>query len=276
VSNDRQVIGPVSVKSSSGGGFYRLPADTKSFRYALIRAVDLLGQGASSPRTSPGDLFVGWADPAASPKVTAGNPQPGDNAFLAQRRIPVGASAMIDLGSDDTHPMWIAATQWYSFDAWVELDVEPFFDAIWTPATHSPGDRTVYVTNPLVGHDWSTGLTEAGRIIAVTAKLTTNATVANRIPQLQIQDANTLPLAWGQNGPNQPASSAYTYLWRALANDISVTTFPRLEMPEMVVDTNDNYAGTYPNAGPALVAAVTSGLQTGDQWSNIRITYRPV
>lgn len=118
------------------------------------------------------------------------------------------------------------------------------------------------VANPAAGAEWTFAFTSTKALIAVTAVLATSATVANRQPILQITDNGGHVIAQTVGASPQTAGQTWTYSFfpgatQTGANGRLLAPIP----PNIVVATNWS------------IQTVGSGLQAGDQWSGIVLTF---
>ena len=116
--------------------------------------------------------------------------------------------------------------------------------------------------NPAAGADWQTNPNQASQLIAVTATLVTSATVANRLPALQLKDNAGHVLAQLPAQAVQAAGATIIYVWGqnqpyTVANGLSLAPVP---------------AGIV-MAANWTVGTSTTALQVGDQWSAIVATF---
>lgn len=123
---------------------------------------------------------------------------------------------------------------------------------------------TLQVPSPAAGADWSfvPSQTDHCRLFAVTALLTTSATVANRRPALALADLNALTYYSSDCEYPQVASLAVRYSWAwGASNNVptALVTGERCSLGLPRIDLR-----------PAdTVESVTLGIQAGDQWSSI-------
>lgn len=118
------------------------------------------------------------------------------------------------------------------------------------------------VGNPAAGADINAGNASTAKLLmAVTATLTTSATVANRVPILTIFDASGRILFQSAPPPALGASTAMPYCW-APGLPVGAGSPGVLPLPSGLV---------VPATG--FVRTVTSGIQAGDQWSLVVIIY---
>jgi len=122
------------------------------------------------------------------------------------------------------------------------------------------------VANPAAGAEWSFTTFNPARthLLSVRGLLTTSAVAGNRSARIRFSDA--LGNVIGDFGParTQAAGRAYTYngAVNAQGADDTTTAFesyfaiPRLQL-----------------GGAYTVGSITAGIDAGDQWSNIRLTY---
>jgi len=126
--------------------------------------------------------------------------------------------------------------------------------------------QTFAVTNPAAGSDFSHSFSLEGcqELTAISATLTTSATVANRTPSFYV-NINGVQLLYVANpSAAQTASQAITYLiapYQIAPGPL--TGFSFLSMPNGISYGRGSSSGV-----------VTSGIQVGDQWSSIRISGR--
>lgn len=137
-----------------------------------------------------------------------------------------------------------------------------------TPAT-SPSagaglTAATTVANPAAGADWAytvpAGVQQT--LISVRAVLTTSATVANRFPVLRITSPTAQILADVSALAAETATSTVTYVWMAGAPANNVNNVQQMALP----------TGLRLLPG-STIQTITSGIQAGDQWSAITITY---
>ena len=128
---------------------------------------------------------------------------------------------------------------------------------------------TESVPNPAAGADWSftASATDKCLLLAVTAKLTTSATAANRRPALELEDQNDLTYWTGDAGFPQVASLTVVYSWARGASIPPPTAVADAErialpLPWLRLQPNDT------------VESATAAIDAGDQWS--AIAYRAV
>jgi hypothetical protein len=124
--------------------------------------------------------------------------------------------------------------------------------------------RTVIPTAPIAGADWQVTV-PAGVIWtlqSVTAQLQTSATVANRIPDLQIQDASGNIIQHALAGVAQTAGLTDTWSWSP--GSVTSTVLGTL-------NTVNLPAGLRLSAG-WKVRTITANLQATDLWSSIFVS----
>jgi hypothetical protein len=137
-------------------------------------------------------------------------------------------------------------------------------------SVEGPGNiHAVQYATPGTGHDWgeTDGLNTRRRLIQVTAKLTTSATVVNRVPQFQVLDnlLNVVGTYW--NNEVQTANSPFFWTWSAapVAN-VGVSSVQNVGLPPGLILPN-GYS----------IQVTTTGLDTnaatGDKWTLIFATY---
>lgn len=135
---------------------------------------------------------------------------------------------------------------------------------MWSPA------RTLQLPNPAAGSDISTAVDPADRVrlLAVTAVLTTSATVANRLVGLRFQDVNGLTYFEQDLEADQAASRVIRYSWArgagvsantALTGEVSLTG----GLPWLMLEADDR------------LETNTRNIDAADQWSDIVIRYEP-
>jgi hypothetical protein len=133
--------------------------------------------------------------------------------------------------------------------------------------TEGPGFLTGFpVTNPGNGLDWALNVIggERWKVRSFNATLTTSATVANRQPQVKINDLGN-NLFFGNPSGNIPASTVAQVTGSAAPQfAATVTTDIMVPIPP------DLYLTGTPGA-LMTIGVVTAGLQAGDAWSNIRL-----
>lgn len=121
---------------------------------------------------------------------------------------------------------------------------------------------TQAVANPAAGVDFTTNSAGTRGLLAVFATLVTSATVANRLPALQVVDGAGHVVASLPASSVQAAGLTETYLW-AVGNPFSSgqnANFAPLPSGLVVAPT-------------WTVKAVTAAIQATDQWSNIVLTF---
>lgn len=122
------------------------------------------------------------------------------------------------------------------------------------------GIQVYEVANPAAGSDWSYPFRFGGRILAVAAQLATSATVANRIPSYQLTDRTGVPI-----------TAAYTSVAATASSTLLVTPGGTggLGPSGGVLGLSEPFTTFYDTDW--TLKSVTTALQAGDQWSNIRI-----
>lgn len=118
------------------------------------------------------------------------------------------------------------------------------------------------VGNPAAATDWTANPTAAGELIAVTATLTTSATVANRTPALQVLDAGAHILLNVPAATALAASLTGTYTWMVGGPYLGANNNNLAPIPAGLV-----IPATF------TVKAVTANLSAGDQWTNIVLAF---
>lgn len=120
----------------------------------------------------------------------------------------------------------------------------------------------VQLGNPVAGSDWTTGIGATNALIVVTAQLVTSATVANRLPSLQLIGPGAIVVASLPASSVQAAGSTETYVWGVGLPFTSGQGVNLVPIP----------TGIVLGLGWTLRTS-TSGLQAGDQWSAINVTF---
>ncbi|HWY55752.1 MAG TPA: hypothetical protein VNZ03_14890 [Terriglobales bacterium] len=120
--------------------------------------------------------------------------------------------------------------------------------------------RIITLASPAVGLDWSAPVpaTARWRVNAVQAQLATSAVVANRVPHIIITDGQAHTVYNVPSLTNQVAATTFVYS----AGATVVTAF---------FDSAVVMALPYPlkMLQNWTIASLTTGIQAGDQWSNI-------
>lgn len=128
------------------------------------------------------------------------------------------------------------------------------------PALLGVASTVVNLANPAAGADWVNAPGAGKNLLVVRARLVTSATVANRLPQLQIvSGVNAL---WVSPAlPAQTAGLTLDYFWYPGA-------------PTSTAVSGQMYAPmpTVPLGAGWTVGTSTAGLQAGDQWSFLLLT----
>jgi|SRR5215472_13024530 len=140
------------------------------------------------------------------------------------------------------------------------------------PANARGGRKSQTYGAPAAGADISvtTATSASMRPTAISATLTTSATVANRIVTLKFTDFGGAVIwqsASRLSGASaQQASTTWTYQWGAVlgyeetvAYPIGTGTESTTSIPDIVIN------------GGGLIQTVTSGLQAADQWSGLTV-----
>lgn len=125
-------------------------------------------------------------------------------------------------------------------------------------STAGPGVvHAIVLTTPAAGADFSfvAGVTQRLRVQAFTATLTTSATVANRIPRLQLKDQAGRLVS--QSPPNVVQAAGTSVVYSAQPGQITTTTDTA---------TNTWSLPSTPTITGLTLATSTPGIQTGDQW----------
>ena len=127
---------------------------------------------------------------------------------------------------------------------------------------------TIPLVSPVAGADWSFKPTQTDQcvVMAVTATLTTDATVAARLPAIAYTDQSGLVCLSADCGQPQAASLAVTYTW---AREFGLGLFAApingqrvsAPLPDAWLQPGDT------------IGTKTFGIDAGDQWSNIVIRY---
>lgn len=116
--------------------------------------------------------------------------------------------------------------------------------------------------NPAAGADWSFVVVTARQLLAVTATLVTSATVANRTPQLKIATPTPVTVLLTGLLPAQAASATVVYQWyQGAPTSGAAGATETTGVPPVVPGVN------------WTVGTSTTGLQVGDQWSAIVLTF---
>ena len=124
--------------------------------------------------------------------------------------------------------------------------------------------KTVQVAQPGAGLDWSVTV-DGGEIwipVSIAAQLVTSAVVANRDPRLEISNSDGT-IAYVATNAAEVASLTHRLCWvrgyGAVTNDTTghVHTYPLPDVALMPGET---------------VASVTTNIDAGDQWKNVRVT----
>ncbi len=125
------------------------------------------------------------------------------------------------------------------------------------------GFLTQTIGNPAPGADWTFTIPTAQRWLILTAsgQLATSATVASRIPRIQITDTGGT-VNW-QSGPSQTIPASTTAQVSAGAGQVTVTTD--------AVSVNQAIPGIALMQGAEIIRVSTTNIQGADQWSNVRI-----
>lgn len=116
--------------------------------------------------------------------------------------------------------------------------------------------------NPAAGADWASAQGATRQLISVFAQLVTSATVANRLPALQVVDAAAHVVLKLPAAAVQAAGATETYVWGvslpfSSANNQNLTPLP----------------GGLVVANGWSIQTVTAALQAGDQWSAIVLAF---
>ena len=128
--------------------------------------------------------------------------------------------------------------------------------------------QTVSVGNPAAGADWSYTTSYPARLLHVGAVFTSSSTAATRYPQLNfpgIGNANAYDAMPAGSGIT--ASQAFNLQWR-LGFGAAYQMSGANTWAASFADYGVLPAGT-------VIASSTSGLQAGDQWSNISLLLEP-
>jgi len=117
-------------------------------------------------------------------------------------------------------------------------------------------------TNPAAGADWTfvEGLGTRIQIISIRATFVTSAAGANRIPHLQVIDTNANVVFEVAASAAQVAATTVQYSWTAGVQPTSNDGAAIAPIPSnlwLILNTQ--------------LKTVTTAIQAGDQWSNIRI-----
>ena len=126
--------------------------------------------------------------------------------------------------------------------------------------------RSITGATPGAGAEISETVPTGARwqLIALTARLATSATVANRFATLKITDATPLILFWADPPEAEIASDSWAYV-ACLGGQrlIAVNSTKQWGLPSTL----------YLPAG-AIMKTVTAGIQAGDQWSVVQYLVR--
>lgn len=127
---------------------------------------------------------------------------------------------------------------------------------------------TYPLPSPAAGTDFSyrPSQTDQAVVMTLTAKLTTSATVAGRLPALTYTDQNGEVYLSADLGQAQAASLAVTYTWaRMFGTTLGAAPITGQKasapLPDAWLQPNDT------------ISVVTANLDPADQWSNIMIRY---
>lgn len=122
--------------------------------------------------------------------------------------------------------------------------------------------RTVALANPAAGADWSYTVTQVGLLVAAHAILATSAVVANRVPNLSLFDAGGNVMAEVASPSAQTAGITWRYSWFGGTTQEQNNGRVVIPLPlSLVLGVGFRFA------------IATSGLDVGDQWSNIVLTF---
>lgn len=121
--------------------------------------------------------------------------------------------------------------------------------------------RSVTVTNPAAGADWSITVPTGASwtLNGVSALFTASAAVANRLPEIVLVSPGGTNLFVGTQNTFVTASQAITFM----TGGNQVTLMPNANLAYVATNTSIRL-----QAG-AVIKSVTTGIQAGDQWSNI-------
>ena len=121
--------------------------------------------------------------------------------------------------------------------------------------------RAITVTNPAAGADWSVTVPTGAvwTLNSVSALFTASAAVANRLPAIVLVAPGGTNLFTGTQNTFVTASQAITFM----TGGNQVTLMPNANLAYVATNTSIRL-----QAG-AVIKSVTSGIQAGDQWSNI-------
>lgn len=125
---------------------------------------------------------------------------------------------------------------------------------------------TQQVKQPAAGADWTfvPSTSDSVRLLAITAKLVTSATVDSRVVVLQATDIDGNLLDAFPATAAQAASKTVTYVWDNSASGISAS--------EDDLTLSQSVPNFWLPPG-ATVASATALLQAGDQWSDVVATF---
>jgi len=117
---------------------------------------------------------------------------------------------------------------------------------------------------PAAGTDWTYTFPSYLRaaLPSVGAQLITSATPANRIPHLQVLDASS-NVIWDVAAPG-PQAASLTFRYSGVGG---VQPFNNDNSTILPIPSNGNYGQS------TSFRVVTTNLQAGDQWQNIKVTY---
>lgn len=122
----------------------------------------------------------------------------------------------------------------------------------------TPALTVVSQSNPSAGSDWTVTV-PAGQtwvVESILAVLTTSATVANRTALLRITSGGTI-IVQLPPAAAVTASTPTAYNWAPGVANVAVTQSQSVSTPPL------------PLVPGTVISSVTSGLQSGDQWSLI-------
>jgi hypothetical protein len=132
--------------------------------------------------------------------------------------------------------------------------------------TEGPGEvASLIVSNPSAGADWSYGFWQYSRTLinSIGAVLTTSSTAGSRYVQIQIKDLAG-HIIWLGSPSVAIAASTTTQCSFAYAPPattlVSTNVFAPLPLRSFI-------------QGAGYIGTVTSGIQSGDQWSAIYVSY---
>lgn len=132
---------------------------------------------------------------------------------------------------------------------------------------HRRGFVTNTIDSPAAGADFAFSISTGDRawLLALTAKLTTSATVASRVPGLALEDQNGLVFWQASAVDSQAASLAAFYSWARGG--------PTVTPASIIANSRVSNALPWLELQPGdQVKSITSLIDTADTWTSI--TYR--